>query len=112
MAVFKQVSVSRLLKCFSVAAGPADAAGAVLIQVSVVIQSSPFRHSVAPCELLFAALKDRELNADHEPTGKTSFPTVVKLIVRRLKAIPRSTRCLFWHHCLANVFRYLTFERL
>jgi hypothetical protein len=37
---------------------------------------------------------------------------VVELVLQRLQQIPKSTRILFWHHCIMEAYRYLSFQRL
>ena len=46
--------------------------------------NSPHGYNVAPVELVFAALKNRHLNEEKFPTGKSNFESVVYIVHRRL----------------------------
>ena len=69
----------------------------------------PYSYNASPCELLFAAFKSVDINPRHIPTGKTHFPQVVRLVMDRLRRIPRSHVVLHYHHCLLEAYRFLVY---
>jgi hypothetical protein len=82
------------------------------LRLPALMVLGPYSYDASPCELLFAALKSVDINPRHVPTGKSHFPTVVKLVMDRLQQIPRSHIVLHYHHCMHGAYRYLDFVRL
>jgi hypothetical protein len=37
---------------------------------------------------------------------------VTELVLARLQQIPKAQRILYWHHCLLEAYRYLSFRHL
>lgn len=66
--------------------------------------------STAPIELWFAAQKSRDINPRHVKTGKQHFQQLAGLAVQRAREIPKAHRLLFWHHCLLEAYRYLSYQ--
>lgn len=81
------------------------------LQISVLMLG-PYSYTSSPCELWFAALKKADLNPRHVKTGKMHFQNVIDMVVNRCNEIPRHHIILFWHHCMAHVYRYLDFNKI
>ena len=64
------------------------------------MMSSPHSYNVSWVELLFGAIKTGVLNPNDEPQGKSNFAGVVKMVVDKIKNIPKHQRILIYHHCL------------
>lgn len=74
--------------------------------------TGPHSYDACPAELLFAAFKSTAFNEKNIPTGKTHFLELMRLVIDRFCEIPLHHRLLFWHHCLKELYRYLTFPDL
>jgi hypothetical protein len=74
--------------------------------------TGPHSYDACPAELLFAAFKSRDINPRHVPAGKGHFLEVTRLVLDRMLEIPLHHRILFWHHCLKELYRYLSFPLL
>jgi hypothetical protein len=72
----------------------------------------PYSYDAAPCELFFAAFKKADVNPAKVPLGKTHFKETVRLVVARCRQIPKQHLILNWHHCLNNIYRYLSFHQI
>ena len=59
--------------------------------------SAPHSYNISPIEILFGAIKSKKLNEDQLPTGKSNFKNVVDMLLKRVSAIPKSQRILYWH---------------
>ena len=77
-----------------------------------IMFNPPHAYNVSPAELVFAAVKSKNLNLGGLKTSKSNFHNVMVIIFERLKAIPRHTYVLYFHHCLQHTLRYLQFMRL
>jgi len=77
-----------------------------------IVFSGTYSYSTAPCEAVFAALKLGDLNPERLPTGKKGLNNIAEMVIKRLKAIPRSVAIRYWHHAIEGHYRYLCFERL
>ena len=71
-----------------------------------------YSYDASPAELFFAVFKERDINPNSVPLGKTHFLDVLKLVLRRCQQIRRSHLILNWHHCMLYAFRYLSFYRI
>ena len=74
--------------------------------------SGPHSYNIAWVELLFGAIKTGVLDPDDQSLGKGNFKGIVKMIIDKIKNIPKHQRILFYHHCLGHVLRFLLFEKL
>ena len=54
-----------------------------------VIILGPYSYDLNPVELFFAAFKSDDVNPRKVPTSKKHFETVVKLVIERIKLIPK-----------------------
>ena len=54
-----------------------------------VIILGPYSYDLNPVELFFAAFKSDDVNLRKVPTSKKHFETVVKLVIERIKLIPK-----------------------
>ena len=73
---------------------------------------SPYSYDAAICELFYAAFKKVDINPNKVPMGKTHFAEVIRLVVDRIRQIPRQHLHLNWHHCLMHVFNYLMLKEI
>ena len=74
--------------------------------------SAPHSYNIAWVELLFGSIKTGVLNPNEQPAGRGNFLAIVKMVLDKIKNIPRHQRILWYHHCLGHVMRFLLFEKL
>ena len=74
--------------------------------------TGPHSYDASPIELWFAAFKSKDINPRHVKTSKGHFKVLSELVMQRAQMIEKHTVILFWHHCLLEAYRYLSFERL
>ena len=48
----------------------------------------------------------------NNPFRYSNFTSIIRLVLDKLKSIPKYQRIMYWHHCLQHVYRFLMFEKL
>ena len=81
------------------------------LRIPVLLQG-PHSYDIAPCELYFAAFKSQDVNPRKVPSTKEHFPKILDLVIKRCLQISKQHVIMNWHHCLLNVYKFLSYKEL